>query len=67
MTGGSPADSSSRSARPVQSFADLKTNSDRTGQDRHSRMIDWSIFRQASPPAKCDPTRLSRPETMTSR
>jgi hypothetical protein len=52
----------SRATRPVQSFADLKTYSDRTGQDRHSRMIDWSIFRKASPPAKGDPTRLYRPE-----
>jgi hypothetical protein len=52
----------SRAARPVQSFADLKTYSDRTVQDRHSRMIDWSIFRKASPPAKGDPTRLYRPE-----
>ena len=61
-----PADAAvtydSRAARPVQSFADLKTYSDRTGQDRHSRMIDWSIFRKASPPAKGDPTRLYRPE-----
>ncbi len=29
----------------------LKAYSDRTGQDSHSRMIDWSIFRKASPPA----------------
>src|SRR4051812_24926134 len=61
-----PADAAasydSRAARPVQSFADLKTYSDRTGQDGHSRMIDWSIFRKASPPAKGDPTRLYRPE-----
>jgi len=49
-----------RAARPIQSFADLKTYSDRTGQDRHSRMVDWSIFRKASPPAKTDPTRLYR-------
>ena len=62
----SPADAAvtydSRAARPVQSFADLTTYADRTGQDRHSRMIDWSIFRKASPPAKGDPTRLYRPE-----
>ena len=25
-------------------------------------MIDWSIFRKASPPAKSDPTRLYRPD-----
>ena len=52
----------SRAARPVQSFSDLKTYSARTGQDTHSRMIDWSIFRNAGPPAKDDPTRLYRPE-----
>jgi len=61
-----PADAAvtydARAARPVQSFADLKTYADRTGQDRHSRMIDWSIFRKASPPAKGDPMRLYRPE-----
>jgi hypothetical protein len=51
-----------RAPRPIQSFADLKTYSERTGQDRHSQMIDWSIFRKASPPAKDDPTRLYRPE-----
>jgi hypothetical protein len=46
----------------VQSFADLKGYADRTGQDRHSRMVDWSIFRKVSPPAKGDPTRLYRPD-----
>jgi hypothetical protein len=51
-----------RAPRPVQSFADLKAYADRTGQDRHSRMIDWSIFRKASAPVKGDPTRLYRPE-----
>ena len=34
-----------KTPRPAQSFTDLKTYSERTGQDRHSRMIDWSIFR----------------------
>ena len=51
-----------RAARPVQSFASLETYSGRTGQDRHSRVIEWSIFRKASPPAKSDPTRLYRPD-----
>jgi len=51
-----------RAARPVQSFADLKSYSDRTGQDRHSRTLEWSIFRKASPPAKGEPTRLYRPD-----
>jgi hypothetical protein len=51
-----------KTPRPAQAFTDLKTYSERTGQDRHSRMIDWSIFRKASPPATGDPTRLYRPE-----
>jgi hypothetical protein len=59
---GAAADYNARAARPVQSFPSLKTYSERTGQDSHSRMIDWSIFRKAVPPAKGDPTRLYRPE-----
>lgn len=51
-----------RAPRPPQTFANLKAYSDRTGQDRHSRMVDWSIFRKAGPPATGDPTRLYRPE-----
>jgi len=54
------ANDDSRAAHPVQSFANLETYSGRTGQDRHSRMIDGSIFRKASPPAKSDPARLYR-------
>ena len=49
------ADYNARAARPVQSFAALKAYSDRTGQDSHSRMVDWSIFRKASPPAQGRP------------
>jgi hypothetical protein len=59
---GGAASYDSRTARPVQSFGDLKSYSDKTGQDRHSRMIDWSVFRKAGAPAKGDPTRLYRPE-----
>jgi hypothetical protein len=51
-----------KAPRPAQSFTDLETYSERTGQDRHSRMIDWSIFRKAGPPATGDPTRVYRPE-----
>jgi hypothetical protein len=46
----------------VKSFSSLKTYSERTGQDSHSRMIEWSIFRKAGPPVKGEPTRLYRPE-----
>jgi hypothetical protein len=51
-----------RAARPVQSFATLQAYSERTRQDSHSRIVDWSIFRKASPPEQGEPTRLYRPE-----
>jgi hypothetical protein len=56
------ADYGARGARPVQSFPTLKAYAERTGQDSHSRMIDWSIFRKAAPPIQGEPTRLYRPE-----
>ena len=56
------ADYGARGERPLQSFPDLAAYSSRTGHDTHSRMVDWSIFRQARPPARGDPTRLYRPE-----
>jgi hypothetical protein len=56
------ADYGARGARPVQSFSTLKAYAERTGQDSHSRMIDWSIFRKAAPPIQGEPTRLYRPE-----
>jgi hypothetical protein len=59
---GAAADYNARAARPVQSFAALKSYSERTGQDSHSRMLDWSIFRKATPPLQGDPTRLYHPE-----
>ena len=56
------ADYSAQAQRPAQSFPTLNSYTARTGQDSHSRMVDWSIFRKASPPAPGDPTRLYRPE-----
>ena len=56
------ADYNARGARPAQTFASLSSYAERTGQDSHSRMIDWSIFVNARPPAKGDPTKLYRPE-----
>ena len=58
----SGADYGARGERPIQSFPTLKAYADRTGQDSHSRMVDWSVFRKASPPAPGDPTHLYRPE-----
>jgi len=56
------ADYNARGERPLQSFSTLAAYAERTGQDSHSRMVDWSIFRQARPPAGNDPTRVYRPE-----
>jgi hypothetical protein len=56
------AEYDARSPRPVKSFSTLKDYSAQTGQDSHSRMVDWSVFRKAGPPLKGDPTRLYRPE-----
>ena len=59
---GTVADYDARAQRPSQSFPTLKAYSDRTGQDSHSRMVDWSVFRKASAPVRGEPTRLYRPE-----
>jgi len=56
------ADYSARAERPAQSFSTLSAYAEKTGQDAHSRMVDWAIFRQARPPAQGDPTRVYRPE-----
>jgi len=56
------ADYGARSPRPAKSFPTLKDYSEQTGQDSHSRMVDWSVFQKASPPAKGDATRLYHPE-----
>ena len=56
------ADYSARGERPLRSFSALAAYAEQTGQDSHSRMVDWSIFRQARPPAQSDPTHVYRPE-----
>jgi hypothetical protein len=56
------ADYTAKGERPAQSFPTLKACADRTGQDSHSRMIDWSTFRKASAPSPGDATRIYRPE-----
>lgn len=50
-----------RGERPVQSFTTLQSFAETTARDTHSRMIDWSVFNKASPPAG-EPTRLYRAE-----
>ncbi len=51
-----------RAARPLRSFATLDEYAAATGQDQHSRMLDWSVFSRAAPPDASDPTRVYRPE-----
>jgi hypothetical protein len=56
------ADYVAQTERPVQSFPSLQTYAGKTGQDTHSVMIDWSVFRNAGPPRSGDPTRIYRPD-----
>ena len=53
-------DYETRGERPVQNFTTLQQFAAATGEDTHSRMLDWSVFKQASPPASGDPTRIYR-------
>lgn len=53
-------DYETRSERPVRSFTSLQEFAAATGHDTHSRMVDWSLFRKAMPPASDDPTRVYR-------
>jgi hypothetical protein len=56
-----------RSNREQRRFATLAEYSAATGQDRHSREIDYSIFREAPPPDFSDPTRLVDPGSIDLR
>lgn len=49
-----------RAERPVRAFAALQDYAQQTGNDTHSVMLDWSIFRKAAPPAQDEPTRVYR-------
>ena len=46
----------------VRKFATLAAYSEATGQDRHSRLVDWSVFKKAIPPDNTKPTTLYRAE-----
>ncbi|HLF12828.1 MAG TPA: hypothetical protein VJA26_16620, partial [Gammaproteobacteria bacterium] len=48
--------------REVRRFAKLAEYSAATGQDRHSREIDYGVFRDAQAPDFTDPTRLYEPK-----
>jgi hypothetical protein len=53
--------------RIVRQFATLAEYAAATGQDRHSREIDYSIFRDAPQPDFSDPTRLADPDAIDLR
>lgn len=46
----------------VRRFATLAEYSQATGQDRHSRLVDFDVFENARIPDKADPQRLYNPE-----
>jgi hypothetical protein len=50
------------SDRQVRRFKTLAEYSRATGQDKHSRSLDYSVFAHASAPDFSDPTRLYTPE-----
>jgi len=45
-----------------QPFRTLRDYGRATGQDRHSRVVDYNIFRSAGQPDPANPTRLYKPE-----
>jgi hypothetical protein len=50
------------SEREVRRFGTLREYSKATGQDTHSREIDYSAFVKAAPPDFADPTHLYTPD-----
>lgn len=48
-------------ARETRNFKTLKEFSDATGMDKHSVLIDYSVFEKASAPDRSDPRRLYKP------
>ena len=55
------------SPREVRRFATLAEYAAATGQDRHSREIDYSVFRSAPRPNFSDPTKLIDPDEVDLR
>lgn len=47
--------------RETRSFKTLADYAAGTGQDRHSVLVDFDVFRKASPPDPADPTRVYSP------
>ena len=51
----------------VRRFQSLRQYAEATGQDRHSRELDFGIFRNASAPDLGNPTRVARPDEVDLR
>ena len=47
--------------RETKSFKTLADYAAATGQDRHSVLVDFDVFRKASPPDPADPTKIYSP------
>jgi hypothetical protein len=50
-----------------RAFGSLKAYSQATGQDRHSRIVDYGIFVNGPKPDYSDPTRVASPDTIDLR
>jgi len=55
------------SAREVRRFKTLAEYQRATGQDAHSRAVDYSVFVNAAPPDFTDPTKLASPDAVDLR
>ena len=62
---GGPVDYASK--REVRRFKTLAEYQKATGQDRHSRLIDYSVFVKAEPPDFTKPEQLYTPEQVDLR
>src|SRR5579863_9384453 len=50
----------SGSCRPMNTLSTLRDYSEATGQDKHSVLVDYDIFRKVQMPDASDPQRLYR-------
>jgi hypothetical protein len=61
---GTAADYNYTHQMPVRGYRMLKEYSDAIGQDKHSVILDYSIFKNVPMPNNADPQRLYNPEEM---
>jgi len=47
--------------RETRRFKTLKEYTEKTGQDRHSVIVDWDVFQKVTPPDPDDPRKLYKP------